>query len=137
MLDSLNKNQSMEVYLVNAIIKAKEKETKAQKKLVRAGVYLLGILGLSVVYLYVRWMDTYYVSQLIADPIILVFILAIGLMFVNLNNKKFSFEKAESDFDRLKEDLIDRSYDIWSTKEKQTEVYKRLKEEHDINLFHK
>lgn len=50
------------------------------------------------------------------------------------------FEKAEKDFEELKEDVIDRSSDIWNSEVlevKRIAQYHELKNKYDINLYHK
>lgn len=136
--------ESIENYLVKAIIKAKLKETKTEKRLFRAGLYVLGSVAGFLFYLSTQWDSLINSSSMLttiaSDPIVLIFMSLLGISYVYLQNIKFKFEKAEKDYDKLKEDMVDRAHDIWSTPEEWKErsrVFDELKRTYDINLYHK
>ncbi|WP_280768265.1 DUF2663 family protein [Salipaludibacillus daqingensis] len=139
-----NEVESIDSYLVKAIVKAKMKEKKAEKKLFKAGLFVLGSVAGFLLYLSTQWEmlmnSPSMLTTIASDPIVLVFMSVIGISFVHLQNKKFKFEKAEKDYDELKEDMIERASDIWSTPEQWMErsrIFEELKQTYDINLYHK
>lgn len=136
--------ESVENYLVNAIIKAKLKETKTEKKLFQAGLYVLGSVAGFFLYISSQWdlliNSSSMLTTIASDPIVLIFMSLLGISYVYLQNKKFKFEKAEKDYDKLKEDMIERASQIWSTPDEWKErsrVFDELKRTYDINLYHK
>ncbi|WP_416149680.1 DUF2663 family protein [Salipaludibacillus sp. HK11] len=143
-IDSFENIDSVETYLINAIIKAKSKESKVGKRLWRAGLYVLASVAGFMFYLSTQWGTLTEGPTLLAgvasDPVVLVFMTLLGISYVNLQNIKFKFEKAEKDYDQLKEDMIDRASEIWSTPEKWKErarIFNELKTKYDINIYHK
>ncbi|WP_158282150.1 DUF2663 family protein [Salipaludibacillus keqinensis] len=136
--------ESVESYLIHAIIKAKTKEVKAEKRLFRAGLYMLGIIAIFSLYLSFNWKvlteSSSFLAGIATDPIVLLFMLLTGLVYVHLHNMKFKYEKAESDYDKLKEDMIERASEIWSDSNRwkdRPEILRDLKEKYNINLYHK
>ncbi|RNA69108.1 DUF2663 family protein [Alteribacter keqinensis] len=130
--------------VVKALVKAKRKEEKAEKTVIRAGILCLCVLALAVFYMITAVFLSHHSSQywtvMIHDPVMIILIAVLVYTFANLKNKKKSQDKAERDFDRLREDVIDRSSDIWqlqhSTADRET-YYQHLMKEHNINLYHK
>lgn len=136
--------ESVETYLINAIIKAKLKETKAEKKLFWAGLYVLGSAAGFLLYLSTQWEllinSSSMLTTIASDPIVLIFMSLLGFFSVYMQNVKFKFEKAEKDYDQLKEDMIERASEIWSSEEEWNErshIFDDLKRNYDINLYHK
>ncbi|MCE7791048.1 YpbF family protein [Salipaludibacillus sp. CUR1] len=137
--------KKVDEYLIEAVIKAKEKETVSEKRVIRAGTAVLLCAGVLVMYVIYQWsrmtqMESAFLLNLIADPIVLMFMLIIGLSYAILQNEKYKYEKAEKDYDLLKEDIIDRASEIWSSPEaweERAELFSELKQKHNINLYHK
>ncbi|SER45524.1 DUF2663 family protein [Salipaludibacillus aurantiacus] len=137
--------KKVDEYLIEAVIKAKEKETVSEKRVIRAGTAVLLCTGFLVMYVIYQWsrmtqMESAFLLNLIADPIVLMFMLIIGLTYAILQNEKYKYEKAEKDYDLLKEDIIDRASEIWSSPEsweERAELFSDLKQKHNINLYHK
>ncbi|MCR6110621.1 DUF2663 family protein [Bacillus sp. A301a_S52] len=137
--------ESIDTFMINAIIKAKGKEKAAEKKLVRVGfLVILSLISLTV-YVFKNWMQWFQAEgsifqKIMTDPFILFFTILSIITFAWLQQVTAKFEKAEKDYDQLKEDMIDRAADIWSSPEawkKRSEIFRELKEKHDINLYHK
>lgn len=127
-----------------ALIKAKTKEVKAEKQMIYSGIFVLALLFLGVMYIVFMLRSTgnsnSYLTLIISDNIILLWIAALFVTFFYFDSKTKNFEKAEKDYEELVEDIIDRSSDIWNTEElqrKKSVQFRKLKEKYDINLYHK
>ncbi|UTR14603.1 YpbF family protein [Salipaludibacillus sp. LMS25] len=137
--------ESMDAYMIRAIIKAKNKEKAAEKKLIRVGFLVIFSLISLTVYVFKNWMHWFQVEgsifqTIITDPYILFLTILFIITFAWLQQVTLKFEKAEKDYDQLKEDMIDRAADIWSSPDdwkKRPDIFRELKEKHDINLYHK
>ncbi|MDG5787637.1 DUF2663 family protein [Evansella sp. AB-P1] len=130
--------------VIEALIKAKEKEEKAEKALFRTGLFFLVILLCGVAYIFLKLSSgdsvSSYLRLLISDGIILTWLVALFISFYFFEGRSKKYEKAEKDFEELKEDIIDRSSDIWNSNQlevKRIAQYHELKNKYDINLYHK
>ncbi|WP_078576899.1 DUF2663 family protein [Salipaludibacillus agaradhaerens] len=137
--------EEIDTFMIKAIIKAKNKEKAAEKKLMRVGfLVILSLISLTV-YAFKNWIQWFQAEgsifqKIITDPFILFLTIVFIITFAWLQQVTVKFEKAEKDYDQLKEDMIDRAADIWSSPEawkKRSDVFRELKEKHDINLYHK
>ncbi|SDZ68820.1 Protein of unknown function [Evansella caseinilytica] len=136
--------QAYHEVVVKALIEAKQKEVKAEKKLIQAGICFIFVLIIGCGYLFyqltVHGVGSSFLSFLLSDIYILSWLAALFITYKLFEAKSKKFEKAENDFDELKEDIIDRSSDIWHTaqlEEIRMHQYHDLKTKHDINLYHK
>ncbi|WP_026689450.1 DUF2663 family protein [Alteribacter aurantiacus] len=140
--EGFNKNEDN--LIVNALVKAKQKEKVAEKKVVRAGLICLCMIILTVLYVTLAVFFTHHSSQywsvMIHDPILLILIGVLVYTFAYLKKKKSAQEKADKDFKKLREDIIDRSMDVWQTQgvtNDRNVYYDYLLKNHNINLYHK
>ncbi|WP_157811997.1 DUF2663 family protein [Alteribacter populi] len=131
-------------FIVQALIKAKSKEEKAEKAVIKAGVVHLVILLVAIVYtvvaIFMQYQASSFFTAILNDGIFIVLVSFLIISFVNVRFKKESLDKAEKDYDELREDVIDRSPEIWEELEfpsSRKKLYEFLLEKHDINLFHK
>ncbi|ADU30097.1 YpbF family protein [Evansella cellulosilytica] len=130
--------------IIKALIEAKEKEEIAEKKMMKYGSLFLTVLLAGFIYIVIKLTTgeaiSSYLSFILADPIILLWIVAVFVAFYFFDARSKKYEKAEKDFDALKEDVIDRSSDIWSSNDlemKRIAQYHELKNKYNINLYHK
>ena len=143
-INGLQTTKAMDEYyevLKNALIKAKKKETAAEKKMIRSGLFILTLLLSGVIYaVYLMRTAEYsssYLSFILSDTLFMIWIASLFLSYYYFHEKTRKFEKAEKDYDELVEDIIDRSADIWSSHELKVAFFEELKRIHDINLYYK
>ncbi|MFA9556114.1 DUF2663 family protein [Evansella sp. AB-rgal1] len=131
--------------VIEALIKAKVKVETAEKALMKTGLTFLSILILGIAYIVLRitsgeGVSGSYLTMLISDWIILAWIAMLFISFYFFEGKSKKFEKTEKDFDELKNDIIDRSSEIWNSNQlevKRIAQFHELKNKYDINLYHK
>ncbi|MDQ0257673.1 hypothetical protein J2S74_005135 [Evansella vedderi] len=130
--------------IIEALIEAKQKEEKAEKTMMKWGLLFLGILAAGIIYIVLKLMSgesvSSYLSLLLSDIIIVVWLAVLFFCFYYFDVKSKKYEKAEKDFEELKEDVIDRASDIWNSNQlevKRISQYHELKNKYDINLYHK
>lgn len=127
--------------LIEEIIARKLEEKKAEKSLYRwsytaiasamiFGGYILYYLHPNERFLHAMTTDIF--------MMILFGILAVSLLQVKISKDKLA--KAEEEYDLLREEMIERAEEIWNSDELwkfRDEVYEKLKETYDVNLYHK
>nr|WP_246421507.1 DUF2663 family protein [Texcoconibacillus texcoconensis] len=126
------------------MLKCKQKEKEAEKKVYRAGYCFFFVLAISLIYVTFLLLQTgtpnSYLTLILGDQWLLLLLLMMSLSFYQVTMRKSKLDKAEKDFDELREDIIDRLSDIWDTEENWKEKHKlfqELKNDYDINLFYK
>jgi hypothetical protein len=141
---SEDNNKEYHLFIIDALIQAKKKEKKAEKQMYRAAIIFFIVLTLGAIYIFLRLSQagpgSSYLTFLLDDGLLLIWIAALFLCFYNFNNKARYFDKKEKDFEELKEDVIDRADDIWhspSGSRNRLREYHELNDKYDINLFHK
>lgn len=129
---------------IRSLLKKKEKEAKMEKILIRYGIITIAVIVAFAVYIYMKLktvgIGNSALTFLMGDLIILIFIAALISLFFIVNYYKRKFEKAEKDVDKIREDMIDRTSDIWNTEALlncRYPIFKLLKDVKDIDLFHK
>ncbi|OIJ15891.1 hypothetical protein BKP35_02565 [Anaerobacillus arseniciselenatis] len=143
-LKTMNISEEIKATLMS-LMKKKEKEKKAEKKLNKVGFTTIGVIILFTVYFYFKikvsgGLGASALSFILSDIMILIFIVSLMFLIFYMFEVKRKFDKAEKDVDKIRDDLIDRSSIIWRSPEERKlryEVYKYLKDKQDINLFHK
>lgn len=128
-----------------SLMKKKEKENKMQKKLNWVGGFTILVLVTLAAYLYYKMkmnggVGNSALTFILSDTLILTFMAILSILIYSMFQFKRKFDKAEKDVDKIREDIMDRSYEFWKTKEELEERYKvfeYLKDKEDINLFHK
>lgn len=140
----VNENNDFHEVIIQALIDAKNKETKAEKNMIRSGLFFLSLLLAGIIYIAILLQTTgqpsSYLSLIMSNNYILFWIAALFVVFFYFDSKTKSFEKAEKDYEELIEDIIDRSADIWDSEQlqaKKANQFRELKEKYDINLYHK
>ncbi|MBB5172928.1 DUF2663 family protein [Texcoconibacillus texcoconensis] len=130
--------------VVDELLKCKQKEKEAEKKVYRAGYCFFFVLAISLIYVTFLLLQTgtpnSYLTLILGDQWLLLLLLMMSLSFYQVTMRKSKLDKAEKDFDELREDIIDRLSDIWDTEENWKEKHKlfqELKNDYDINLFYK
>ncbi|ARK30270.1 DUF2663 family protein [Halalkalibacter krulwichiae] len=81
-----------------------------------------------------------FLSALLGHPVLLILMLLLSISFIQLNHFVKKANKAEKEFDELREEFIARSTELWemdATWEARDKVFSFMKQEHDINLYHK
>lgn len=140
---SSNEARDYHEVIIEALIEAKQKEEKAEKAMMKWGLFFLVVLIGGIIYIALKLMSvevSSYLSLLLSDMVIVIWIAALFFCFYYFDQKSKKFEKAEKDFEELKEDVIDRSSDIWNSEAlevKRIAQYHELKNKYDINLYHK
>jgi hypothetical protein len=84
--------------------------------------------------------DTNILAAIIGHPLVLVLMLLLSIGFIQLRYFVKKAKKAEKEFDDLREELIERSSELWpndSDWESREALFSFMKDEHDINLYHK
>ncbi|PYZ98457.1 hypothetical protein CR205_07655 [Alteribacter lacisalsi] len=129
-----------EAHIVNALIKAKQKEIIAAKVIQRAGCLHLIVLWITILYMaagiFMRHHSSAYITAILHDPVILILLACAILTFKYTDMKRKSLDKAERDLDRLRSEVIDRAGEIWSG-ENRDEIYAEMLKDYRINLYHK
>ncbi len=79
--------------------------------------------------------------QLIGGDSSFIFLsLAVAFAFFQVKYYYLKSEKAEKEFDALREELIERSTELWYTEEQwnnRKQVYDKMNKDYGINLFFK
>ncbi|WP_078553227.1 DUF2663 family protein [Bacillus alkalicellulosilyticus] len=134
---------SIGIVLLDTLVERKNKEKKIETLLTNWSLTTLGCLLLGCIYGYYTFSSQNVQNKLdgMASNILLfvfIGILAVCLSQIKLVKKKL--EKAEDEFDALRFEVIERSEELWDTKERwknREKVYELMKNEYDVNLFHK
>lgn len=127
------------------LMKKKEKENKMQKILNSIGAINIFVILVFAMYFYFKMKTSGGIGSsaltfILSDIFILVLIAVLSLLIYSMFYFKRKFDKAEKDVDKIREDIMERSYEYWRTTDELQErykVFKYLKDKADINLFHK
>lgn len=128
-----------------SLMKKKEKENKMQKRLNWVGGVTIMVIVTLATYFYFKMkmnggVGSSALTFILSDTLILTFMAILSMLIYSMFQFKRKFDKAEKDVDKIREDIMDRSYEFWRTKEELEERYKvfeYLKDKEDINLYHK
>ena len=130
--------------LIEQVIHYKRKEEKAKQCVNFWGAFVLVVLA---IFLLISWyfnrsLDLtlsnilYSIRNVFSLAAIVCIVFGIGkLMFA-----KKDYEKAEDEFEQLREEIIDRQEQLWDTAERwenRSELFTEIDKQYGINLFHK
>ncbi|MCT8138852.1 DUF2663 family protein [Anaerobacillus sp. CMMVII] len=128
-----------------SLMKKKEKENKMQTTLNFIGGFTIFVILIFAGYFYYKMkvtggLGSSALTFIVSDIIIVTLLGILAFLIYSMFHFKRKFDKAEKDVDKIREDIMDRSYEFWRTQEELQErykVFKYLKDSQDINLFHK
>ncbi|MFC5714181.1 DUF2663 family protein [Thalassorhabdus alkalitolerans] len=130
--------------LLLELVSRKEKEKAADVLVKRAGI--LTMISMAVLLLSIFYMQSQGHNEVLQNILVLFTVWWGQLAAVScilgagtLITGKRKLVKAEEEFEKLREELIQRSEELWDTKERwetRHELFSCLQENYDINLFH-
>ncbi|WP_100398515.1 DUF2663 family protein [Bacillus sp. FJAT-44742] len=130
--------------LLLELVSRKEKEKAAVVLVKRAGI--LTMVSMAVLLLSIFYMQSQGHNEVLQNILMLFTVWWGQLAAVScilgagtLITGKRKLVKAEEEFEKLREELIQRSEELWDTKERwetRHELFSCLQENYDINLFH-
>ncbi|MFC0559842.1 DUF2663 family protein [Halalkalibacter alkalisediminis] len=132
--------------MLEEIVVRKNKVDQMEKAKIRWSLYLMFCAAIFCLFGYRAFqfqqsqLSSNVLSALIGQPIVLMLMLLLAIGFFQLHFFGKKEKKAEKEFDELREEIIARSLEFWEADvnwKSREAVYSYMKEEHDINLYHK
>lgn len=131
--------------ILEGLINKKRKEETFRNRLLKCALSLLCTVILFIIYFIFKTSGTGNIgsnplSFILEDKIFLMLFMLFFILLGRMTFLQKKFDKAEKEVDALREEIIDRSSEIWDTIEDWNQrviIYKHLNETYDINLFHK
>ncbi|MED3646752.1 YpbF family protein [Halalkalibacterium halodurans] len=129
--------------MIEELIVRKEKWDKLEKQLRFWSVLGLAFLLLGIIHVIVLTTSTHttYLLQFISGNQTFLFVLlGVALSFFQMQFVHKKAEKAETEYEELRKELVERSVELWDTEplwQKRNETFQHLKDTFDINLYYK
>ncbi|WP_332630051.1 DUF2663 family protein [Halalkalibacter flavus] len=132
--------------MLEELVARKEKLEKFEKAKMYWSIFAMGCAALFLLFGSASLsrqqmsLNTNILSAMVGHPLILLLMLLLSVGFIQLRLFVKKAKKAEKEFDELREEIIDRSSELWekdSDWKSREALYSYIKKEHNINLYHK
>ncbi|MDT8860050.1 YpbF family protein [Alkalihalobacillus sp. MEB130] len=132
--------------MLEELVSRKEKFEKMEKAKMRWSFFAMGcaalflLFGSRAITSQQVSLNTNILSAVIGHPAVFLLMILLSIGFIQLRYFVKKAKKAEKEFDELREEMIDRSSELWekdSDWKAREALYSYIKKEHDINLYHK
>lgn len=145
---NVNSNYGPEVVkvMLEELVTRKNKVEKMEKAKTRWSLFSMFSASIFCLFGYQAFqvqqtsLNSNILNALVGQPAVLLLMLLLSIGFIQLHFFGKKEKKAEKEYDELREEIIVRSPEFWETDvtwESREAVFSYMKNEHDINLYHR